>query len=77
MTGTVILFAIFSTLMVLSVLNRRWLMLAILLVGGFPLFILCIGGTMGMYDVDVSRALARFLKILSQKDAITGRGGPR
>jgi O-antigen ligase len=39
MTGTVILFAIFSTLMVLSVLNRRWLMLAILLVGGFPVTI--------------------------------------
>jgi O-antigen ligase len=37
MTGTVVLITVFSVLMVLSVVNRRWLMFGILLVGGFPM----------------------------------------
>lgn len=37
MTGTVVLITVFSALMVLSVVNRRWLMFGILLVGGFPM----------------------------------------
>jgi len=37
MTGTLVLITVFSALMVLSVVNRRWLMFGILLVGGFPM----------------------------------------
>jgi O-antigen ligase len=36
MTGTVILVTVLSALMALSIVNRRWLILAILLGGGFP-----------------------------------------
>jgi O-antigen ligase len=37
MTGTVVIVTVFSALMALSVMNRRWLMFALLLVGGFPM----------------------------------------
>ena len=37
MTGTVVLVTVFSVLMTLSVMNRRWLMFALLLLGSFPM----------------------------------------
>ncbi len=40
MTGTVVLIGVFSALAALAVANRRWLMFALLLVGGFPVSML-------------------------------------
>lgn len=40
MTGTVVLATVFSALMAMSIVNRRWLILAILFGGGFPVGLL-------------------------------------